>query len=112
MNGIFNSPAAAIVSIRTAGCLVGDPAWTVCINRSDTDSSINPCDAVTSRNRARSPASRTPRFVCGNSPRSRARSHTHTTYEVKSSCPYSANRAATPAFTSGRSPVSTKSSFT
>ncbi len=79
MNGIFSSPAAAIVSIRRAGCLVGDPAWTVSINRSDTDSSINPCEAVTSRNRARSRASSTPRFVCGNNPRSNARSHTHTT---------------------------------
>ena len=75
----------AIVSRRRAGCFVGEPAWTVCISRSDTDSSISPCEAVTSRRRARSSRESTPRFVCGNRPRSSARSHVHTTYAVKSS---------------------------
>ena len=40
-----------IVSIRRAGCLVGEPACTVSISRSETDSSISPCEAVTSRSR-------------------------------------------------------------
>ena len=79
VNGIFSSPAAAIVSIRTAGCLVGEPACTVSISRSDADSSISPCEAVTSRSRARSARSSTPRLVCGSSPRSSACSHVHTT---------------------------------
>ena len=92
VNGILSSPAAAIVSIRRAGCLVGDPACTVSISRSETDSSISPWEAVTSRSRARSSRPSTPRFVCGNSPRSSARSHTHTTYDVKSACPYSSRR--------------------
>ena len=52
VNGIFSSPAAAIASSRTRGCLVGEPAWTVSISRSLTDSSISPCEAVTSRSRA------------------------------------------------------------
>jgi hypothetical protein len=53
--------------------LVGDePSGT-------TDSSIRPCDAVTSRRRPRSSRLSTPRFVCGSSPRSSARSQTHTT---------------------------------
>ena len=54
VNGIRSSPAASIVSSRRAGCLVGEPAWTVSISRSETDSSISPCEAVTSRSRARS----------------------------------------------------------
>ena len=52
-----------------------------------TDSSISPCEAVTSRSRARSSRPSTPRLVCGSSPRSSARSQVHTTYEVKSSKP-------------------------
>ncbi len=32
VNGIRSSPAAPIVSSRRAGCLVGEPAWTVCIS--------------------------------------------------------------------------------
>ena len=56
VNGILSSPAARIVSRRRAGCLVGEPACTVSISRSDTDSSISPCEAVTSRSRARSRA--------------------------------------------------------
>ena len=109
VNGIFSSPAARIVSSRTAGCFVGEP-W--CTTRSGlTDSSISPCEAVTSRSRARSSFEIAPMFVCGSSPRSSARSHAHATYDVKSSCPYEPSRAATSAFTSGFSPVSTSSSF-
>ena len=95
VNGICSSPAARIVSRRRAGCLVGEPACTVCIKRSDTDSSISPCEAVTSRRRPRSSRESTPRFVCGSSPRSSARSQVHTTYAVKSSCPYSLRRSRT-----------------
>ena len=51
VNGIRSSPAASIASSRTAGCLVGEPAWTVSISRSLTDSSISPCEAVTARSR-------------------------------------------------------------
>ena len=54
VKGIFSSPAASIVRRRSVGCLVGEPAWTVSISRSSTDSSIRPCEAVTSRRRARS----------------------------------------------------------
>ena len=54
VKGIFSSPAASIVARRAAGCLVGEPAWTVSIRRSSTDSSIRPWEAVTSRRRARS----------------------------------------------------------
>ena len=79
MNGIFSSPAASMVASRSFGCLVGDPAWTVSISRSSTDSSISPWDAVTSRSRARSPFESTPRFVCGSMPRSIARSQAQTT---------------------------------
>ena len=79
VNGILSSPAASIVSRRRAGCFVGEPACTVCISRSDTDSSISPCEAVTSRSRARSSRESTPRLVCGNRPRSSARSHVQTT---------------------------------
>ena len=43
-----SSPAAR------AGCLVGEPACTVSIRRSETDSSISPIDAFTSRRRSRS----------------------------------------------------------
>ena len=39
---IYLSPAALIVSRRRAGCFVGEPACTVSISRSDTDSSISP----------------------------------------------------------------------
>ena len=42
VNGIRSSPAASIISRRTAGCLVGEPAWTVSISRSLIDSSIKP----------------------------------------------------------------------
>ena len=77
MNGIFSSPAARIVSSRRSGCLVGEP-W--CTTRSGlTDSSISPCEAVTSRSRARSSRESTPRLVCGSSPRSSARSHAQAT---------------------------------
>ena len=79
VNGILSSPAARIVSRRRAGCFVGEPAWTVSIRRSETDSSISPCEAVTSRRRARSSRASTPRFVCGSRPRSSARSHAQTT---------------------------------
>ena len=79
VKGIFSSPAAAIVSRRAAGCFVGEPAWTVSISRSATDSSISPCEAVTSRRAASASRSITPRLVCGSIPRSSARSHTHTT---------------------------------
>ena len=54
VKGILSSPAASIVARRFAGCLVGEPAWTVSISRSEVDSSIRPCEAVTSRRRARS----------------------------------------------------------
>ena len=87
VNGILSSPAARIVSSRRAGCFVGEPAWTVSISRSLIDSSISPCEAVTSRSRARSARSSTPRFVCGSSPRSSARSQTQATYDVKSVVP-------------------------
>ena len=60
VNGICSSPAASIVSRRRAGCLVGEPAWTVSISRSEIDSSISPCEAVTSRSRARSSGESTP----------------------------------------------------
>ena len=79
MKGIRSSPAARIVSRRRAGCLVGEPACTVSISRSETDSSISPCEAVTSRSRARSSRESTPRLVCGSRPRSSARSQVHTT---------------------------------
>ena len=79
MNGIFSSPAASIVARRRAGCLVGEPAWTVSISRSEIDSSISPCEAVTSRSRARSSRPSTPRFVWGRMPRSSARSQAQTT---------------------------------
>ena len=79
VNGILSSPAASIVAIRCAGCLVGEPACTVSMSRSATDSSISPCDAVTARNRDRSARPSTPRLVWGSSPRSSACSHTHTT---------------------------------
>ena len=109
VNGMRSSPAARIVSSRAAGCLVGDPWWTT---RSGlTDSSISPCDAVTSRRRASSSREHTPTFVCGSIPRSSARSQAQATYETKSSWPYSARRAATSALTSGFSPVSTSSSL-
>ncbi len=78
MNGIFSSPAAAIVSSRSAGSFVGEPGVDDKIRVESTRAS-DPWEAVTSRNRARSRASSTPRFVCGNNPRSNARSHTHTT---------------------------------
>ena len=77
MNGIFSSPAAAIVSIRRAGCLVGEPWWTT--RSSVTDSSISPCDAVTSRSRARSPAVKHAEVRVRQQPRSSACSHVHTT---------------------------------
>ena len=52
MNGIFSSPAVRMHSSRSSGCLVGEPWWAT---RSGlTDSSISPCEAVTSRRRARS----------------------------------------------------------
>ena len=77
VNGIFSSPAARIVASRASGCLVGEPWWAT---RSGLiDSSISPCEAVTSRRRARSSFDRTPRLVCGSSPRSSARSQTQAT---------------------------------
>ena len=77
VNGIFSSPAARIVASRSSGCLVGEPWWAT---RSGlTDSSIRPCEAVTSRRRARSAFESTPRLVCGSRPRSSARSQAHTT---------------------------------
>ena len=79
VNGMRSSPAASIVASRRAGCLVGEPACTVSISRSEIDSSISPCEAVTSRSRARSARLRTPRFVCGSMPRSSARSQAQTT---------------------------------
>ena len=54
VKGIRSSPAASIVSSRAAGCFVGEPACTVSIRRSDTDSSIRPIEAFTSRSRSRS----------------------------------------------------------
>ena len=42
VKGIRSSPAASIVARRAAGCLVGLPAWTVSIRRSEMDSSISP----------------------------------------------------------------------
>ena len=80
VNGIRSSPAASIVSSRRAGCLVGEPAWTVSISRSETDSSIRPWEAVTSRSRARS--SRREHAEVGvraGCPRSSARSQAQTT---------------------------------
>ena len=72
MNGMRSSPAARIVSSRSAGSFVGEP-W--CATRSGrSDSSIIPCEAVTSRSRPRSARESAPRFVCGSSPRSSARS--------------------------------------
>ena len=47
--------------------------------RGRTDSSMSPCDAVTSRRRASSPRSSTPRLVWGRMPRSSARSHAQAT---------------------------------
>ncbi|CAB4955712.1 unannotated protein [freshwater metagenome] len=79
VNGIFSSPAARIVARRRWGCFDGDPACTVSMSRSEIDSSITPCDAVTVRRRARSSFETAPRFVCGSSPRSRARSPAQTT---------------------------------
>ena len=111
VNGMRSSPAARIVSRRRAGCLVGEPWWTT---RSGlTDSSISPCEAVTSRSRARSSRESTPRFVCGSRPRSSARSHAHDHVggEVLVA-PGAAGARATSGLTSGCSPVSTSSSLT
>ena len=110
MNGIFSSSAARSVARRSDGSLVGD-AW--CATRSGrSDSIISPCDAVTSRSRARSSRLSAPRFVCGRIPRSSARSQHHATYATKSSKPSSASRARTPAWWPGSSPVRTSSSLT
>ena len=79
VKGIFSLPAASIVARRRAGCLVGEPAWTVSIRRSEVDSSIKPCEAVTSRRRARSSELSTPTLVWGRMPRSSARSQAQTT---------------------------------
>ena len=79
VKGIFSSPAAWIVARRSFGCFVGLPAWTVSMRLSSTDSSIRPCDAVTSRSRPRSSFESTPRFVCGSMPRSSAFSQAQTT---------------------------------
>ena len=59
--------------------VLGEPACTVSISRSEIDSSISPCEAVTSRSRTSSSRETTPRLVCGSNPRSSARSHAHTT---------------------------------
>ena len=69
----------SIASSRTSGCLVGEPAWTVSISAGLTDSSISPCEAVTSRSRSWSSRPRTPMLVCGSMPRSIARSQAQTT---------------------------------
>src|SRR5215208_1874187 len=110
VNGMRSSPAARIVSSRSAGSLVGEPWWATRSAR--IDSSISPWEAVTSLSRARSVADRAPRLVCGSRPRSSARSQHHTTYATKSSNPSSASRARTPGWCPGSSPVSTSSSFT
>ena len=48
-------------------------------DRADTDSSISPCEAVTSRSRSKSSWVSTPMLVCGSRPRSSARSQAHAT---------------------------------
>ena len=113
VNGIRSSPAARIVSRRRAGCLVGEPACTVCISRSEIDSSISPCEAVTSRSRARSSRESTPRFVCGSRPRSSARSQRpHDVGREVLVAVLAPGARRTCGLTSGRSPVSTSSSLT
>src|SRR5215207_9180412 len=75
-----SSPAARIVSSRSEGCLVGEPWWTT---RSGlTDSSIRPCEAVTSRSRASSSRVQTPTLVCGSIPRSIACSQAQAPYDL------------------------------
>ena len=71
MKGIFSSPAVSIIAIRTSGDLVGEPWWATRSSRSD--SSIRPCEAVTSFRRASSSRPTTPMLVWGSSPLSRAR---------------------------------------
>ena len=89
MNGILSSPAAAIVSSRTRRvlgrrALVDDEIRVDRLEHQPLGRRDLAQPGQIRAHRAR------PRFVCGSSPRSSARSHTHTTYEVKSSCPYSA----------------------
>src|SRR4051794_21258774 len=110
VNGILSSPAARIVSRRSAGSFVGEPWWATRSAR--VDSSMSPCEAVTPRSRARSSRLRAPRFVCGSRPRSSARSQHQTTYATKSSKPSARRRSLTPGTLSGRSPVRTSSSLT
>src|SRR3954453_22995006 len=110
VNGIFSSPAARIVSRRSTGSFVGEPWWATRSER--VDSSMRPCEAVTARRRARSSRLSAPRFVCGSSPRSSARSQHQTTYATKSANPSARRRSLTPGTLSGTSPVRTSSSFT
>src|SRR4051794_17095751 len=110
VNGILSSPAARIVSRRSAGSFVGEPWWATRSAR--VDSSMSPCEAVTPRSRARSSRLRAPRFVCGSRPRSSAHSQHQTTYATKSSKPSARRRSLTPGTLSGRSPVRTSSSLT
>src|SRR3954451_11302920 len=110
VNGILSSPAARIVCRRSAGAFVGEAWWATRSGR--VDSSISPCEAVTWRSRARSARSSAPRFVCGSSPRSSARSQHHITYATKSSKPSACRRSLTPGTLSGTSPVRTSSSLT
>ena len=77
VKGMRSSPAARMVSRRTSGCLVGEPWWTT--RSGFTDSSIRPCEAVTSRRRARSAFGIAPMLVWGSMPRSSARSHVQAT---------------------------------
>ena len=78
MNGIRSSSASRIVASRSAGSFVGERL---------VGDEVGPqrlehqplADAVTSRSRARSSRPSAPRFVCGSSPRSSARSQHHTT---------------------------------
>ena len=112
VNGIRSSPAASIVASRRAGCLVGEPACTVSIRRSETDSSISPIDAFTSRSRARSSAVEHAEVRVRQQPaleRPLARPD-HVGGEVLVAVARAAARA-TSGFTSGSSPVSTSSSL-
>src|SRR3954451_13467023 len=110
VNGILSSPAARIVCRRSAGAFVGEAWWATRSGRADP--SISPCEAVTWRSRARSARSSAPRFVCGSSPRSSARSQHQITYATKSSKPSACRRSLTPGTLSGTSPVRTSSSLT
>src|SRR3954470_555440 len=110
VNGIFSSPAVRIGSRRSAGSLVREPWWATRSAR--VDSSMRPCEAVTPRSRVRSARPSARSFVCGSSPRSRARSQDQITYATKSSNPSARRRSPTPGTLSGTSPVRTSSSLT